>query len=334
MSYLKRRWRQYFLCGVVLLCFNLYFACLLQEGRLTYLWYLDFLLALFLAVFSGIDIYLFRQEENRKESLLLQEDMILEQMGDFENREIAEHDTAVLKEQLQKEFQENCELQDYVAKWCHEFKIPLAAGLLMVEKIPEAEHRQALREQLEKMNRQVRSMLSGCRLQSSLTDFQIRKTSLQECIKRAVKNNQFFLIKQGFELCVQVEEEYVYTDPEWLVYILDQLIDNAIKYAGEKNTEQRGHLHFWTESGERTGVVSLWIEDRGEGIRDSDIRRIFEKGFTGSNYHNGKYKSTGMGLYMVSKIIRRLGHEIFVESKYGEYTRFRITFTSNDYFLV
>lgn len=332
MSYLRRRWRQYFLCGAVFLSFNLYFIFLMQESRLAYLWYLDFLLVLFLGGFSGIDAYRYRKEEKKKESLLSREDIILEQMEDFENREIAEHDTAILKEQLQKEFQENCELQDYVAKWCHEFKIPLAAGLLMVEKIPEAECRQALREQLEKMNRQVRSMLSGCRLQSSLVDFQIRKTSVQECVKRAVRNNQFFLIREGFELCVQAEEAYVYTDPEWLVYILDQLIDNAIKYAGEKSSEKKRRLRLWVESGEKR--VSLWIEDEGEGIRDSDIRRIFEKGFTGSSYHNGKYKSTGMGLYMVSKIIRRLGHEIFVESKYGEYTRFRITFFSNDYFQV
>jgi len=68
-------------------------------------------------------------------------------------------------------------------------------------------------------------------------------------------------------------------------------------------------------------------------MKDSDIRRIFEKGFTGSNYHNGKYKSTGMGLYMVSKIIDRLGHEIQVESEYKSYTRFCIIFHKNPYFL-
>ena len=68
------------------------------------------------------------------------------------------------------------------------------------------------------------------------------------------------------------------------------------------------------------------MEDNGEGIQEKDIRRIFEKGYTGSNYHNGKYKSTGMGLYMVSRIIDRLGHEIWVESEYGRYTRFCIVF--------
>lgn len=73
---------------------------------------------------------------------------------------------------------------------------------------------------------------------------------------------------------------------------------------------------------EETFPIRLFIEDNGEGIRESDIRRIFEKGYTGSNYHNGKYKSTGMGLYMADKIAGKLGHEISAESRYGEYTRF------------
>ena len=72
--------------------------------------------------------------------------------------------------------------------------------------------------------------------------------------------------------------------------------------------------------------MRLCVEDNGEGIKECDIRRIFEKGYTGSNYHNGRYKSTGMGLYMASVILERLGHEIRVESEYGRGTRFMITF--------
>lgn len=329
MSYIKKKWRQYFLCGGVALAFHLYFILLMQERRMQYLWYFDFLLALFLLFFAGIDSYLFRKQEKRKEEFLMREDVICEQMEDFENREIALHDTLILKEQVQKEFQDNCELQDYVAKWCHEFKIPLAAVLLMVEKLSDAQSRETLREPLERMNRQIRSMLFGCRLQSSLTDVQIRRTDLRECVRTSVRNNQFFLIQKGFELCVQVEEVSVYTDPQWLIYILDQLIDNALKY-GAKSGKRR--LRLWSDGGGRK--VNLWVEDNGEGIKESDIRRIFEKGFTGSNYHNGRYQSTGMGLYMTDKIIRKLGHEISVESEYGVYTRFKIVFTGNDFFEV
>ena len=110
--------------------------------------------------------------------------------------------------------------------------------------------------------------------------------------------------------------------------------------------EEEHHIRFWTEKiADRTAFpqignadealnedfeeacpMKLFIEDNGEGIRESDIRRVFEKGYTGSNYHNGKYKSTGMGLYMAEKIAGKMGHQISVESRYGEYTRFGITF--------
>lgn len=61
--------------------------------------------------------------------------------------------------------------------------------------------------------------------------------------------------------------------------------------------------------------------------------RIFEKGFTGQNHHNGQYKSTGMGLYMVEKVISQLGHSIEVDSVFQEFTRVHITFQDQrDYF--
>ncbi len=327
MTYLRKRWKPYFLCGAMFLSFNLYFILLMRERGTKYLWYLDILLLLFLFLFGAGDFYLYRKEKRQMRQLLLEEDEIAGRMEAFENQEIALHDAEILRRRLEEAFQENCELQDYVAKWCHEFKIPLAAGLLMVEKLPEAGSRQALREQLEKMNRQIRSMLLGCRLQSSLVDFQIKRTDLEECVRASIRNNQFFLIQEGFELDVRVEERCVYTDPQWLVYVLDQLIDNAMKYAGEKPQKK---LRLWTEGGGEE--VRLLVEDCGEGIMQSEIRRIYEKGFTGGSHHNGRYRSTGMGLYMAEKILRRLGHEITAESEYGVYTRFRITFRSNDFF--
>ena len=75
------------------------------------------------------------------------------------------------------------------------------------------------------------------------------------------------------------------------------------------------------------------MEDRGAGIKEEELRRVFDKGFTGSNYHNGQYRSTGMGLYMAKLITNRLGHGLTVDSVYGEYTRFVISFADNrEYF--
>lgn len=169
------------------------------------------------------------------------------------------------------------------------------------------------------MNQQLNTLLLGCRLQGTLFDLQVKRISLKECVNTSIKNNQFFLIQKKFEIQLDIGNEMVYSDSAWIVYVLDQLLSNAIKYAGEQPK-----LSLWTEI-HSTGI-RLFVEDCGEGIHPNDLGYIFEKGYTGKNYHNGKYKSTGMGLYMAAKILRRLGHEISVESSYGEYTRFAITF--------
>lgn len=322
MNYWKKNGKYYLLCAFLFLAFNLYFIFLMHDRNVGYLLYLDFLAVVAALIFTGIDVYGYRKREREKKQFLQRGSIIYREISEFENKDIAEHDIRILEAQLQERFAENCDLQDYVAKWCHEVKIPLAASFLMDEKIKDTKLRKSMREQLERMNQQLNAMLLGCKLQSSIFDLQIKAAFLPECVKASIHNNQFFLIRKEFELEVQVENIRVYTDPAWLVYVLDQLLNNALKYAKEDPV-----IRIWTEKKEDT--VKLFVEDHGEGIREHDIGRIFEKGFTGSNYHNGKYKSTGMGLYMVAKIIDRLGHEIHVESNYGEYTRFCITFRDN-----
>ena len=66
------------------------------------------------------------------------------------------------------------------------------------------------------------------------------------------------------------------------------------------------------------------IEDNGCGIKASDLSRVFEKGFTGSN--RNKANATGMGLYLSKKLSDRLGLKLDITSKETEYTRLTITF--------
>ncbi len=326
-AYGKKRWRYAVFCMFIIAAFNLYFIFLISGSSIKYLLYLDFLLMMACGISAVADCCSFVRKWKRIKELMGRKELICRVYPYFENHELAEHDVRVLEEQLEGRFSENCELQDYVAKWCHEMKIPLSAGLLMGEKIPDGRLRGGMREQLERMKQQVGALLLGCRLQGALFDLQIRKVFLKDCVRESVHNNQFFLIQKGFEMKVDAGEEMVYTDPEWIVYVLDQLMSNAVKYAGEIPV-----LHIWTEK--KGEILTLFVEDHGAGICESEISRVFEKGFTGRNYHNGKYRSTGMGLYMAAKIIGRMGHEIGVESRYGEFSRFWIRFKKNEYFEV
>lgn len=331
MSYLQKNKRYYGLCVFLFLSFNLYFIFLLPDINIKYLFYLDFLIIVVIISFVCLDYTKFKYREMEKKKFLQYKEVIYEELPIFENREIAEHDIKILQAKIQKQFEENCDLQDYVAKFSHEIKIPLAASLLINEKITDADIRTAMKENLERINQQLNTMLLGCKLQSSLFDLQIKKVSLQECVKASIRNNQFFLIQNHFSMNISIGEVSVYTDMSWLIYILDQLLNNAIKYRKENP-----YIKIWTEEKESHHAENkkeLFIEDHGVGIKESDLRRIFEKGFIGSNYHNGKYKSTGMGLYLVEKVVKRLEHEIYVESEYGNYTRFCIIFRDHrEYF--
>lgn len=338
-GYLKTRWKCVLFCGAVFAAFHFYFACLMPGGSGRYLFYLDFLLLSLAGVLAVLDYREFLRWQREKRRFLEQEELICRVYPGFVNRELAEHDVRILERQLAERFRENCDLQDYVAKWCHELKLPLAAGLLIQGKIRDVKLRNEMREQLERMNRQISSMLLGCRLQGELFDLQVRQVRLRDCVRASIQNNQFFLIQKGFVIRVLVGEEMVYTDPAWLVYVLDQLIANAVKYVKEEGRKENGEsradvpgIRFWTAR--ELGVVRLFVEDAGVGIRDCELPRIFEKGFTGQNTHNGRYKSTGMGLYLAAKIAGRMGHELGVESEYGSYTRFSVVFRVNSYFEV
>ena len=90
-------------------------------------------------------------------------------------------------------------------------------------------------------------------------------------------------IRLEYEPC----KETVLTDEKWLLFVLEQLLSNALKYT------DKGSIRIRMEPGSH-GV--LLIEDTGIGIQAEDLPRVFEKGFTGYNGRQDK-KSTGIGLY-------------------------------------
>ena len=69
----------------------------------------------------------------------------------------------------------------------------------------------------------------------------------------------------------------------------------------------------------------LCIKDTGIGIKNSDVLRVFERGFSG---YNGRLtqQSSGLGLYLSKKISEELGHQIRIESEVGKGTIVRIQF--------
>lgn len=70
------------------------------------------------------------------------------------------------------------------------------------------------------------------------------------------------------------------------------------------------------------------MRDNGIGIKKSELDRIFDKGFTGTNGRNQK-KSTGIGLYLCKRLCQELGMEIEADSHEKEYTQITIIIPRN-----
>ncbi|HBG3232746.1 TPA: sensor histidine kinase, partial [Clostridioides difficile] len=211
------------------------------------------------------------------------------------------------------------ELDDYIAKWVHEIKIPISSLSIITDRLSSIEDSLDIKNQVAKINFLVNSILYSSRSNTMFEDVFINKFNLEKLVKMSIKNNSFLLIKNNVEVSLNELENDVYTDSKCMSYVLDQIINNAIKYSKEV-----GKIEFNSKKLEN-GVV-LSIKDFGIGINEEDISRVFDKGFTGKNGRNQLYKSTGMGMYFVKKMIDSLGHEIEVCSKIGSYTIFNIYF--------
>jgi signal transduction histidine kinase len=113
----------------------------------------------------------------------------------------------------------------------------------------------------------------------------------------------------------------VFTDAKWVVFILRQIVGNAVKYGG-KTIGFRGE--------KRADGTALFVSDDGVGIPEQDVGRVFQKGFTGAN--GREYgRSTGFGLYLCKKLCGKLGLGISLASKQGEGTTRELFFPKSDF---
>lgn len=296
MNYLKRYLK--YICLIVFIClaFNLYYIFLVDNRQIDLLVYLDFLLVIVILIFASFEYLGYRKTKRKKDELLKLNTLIFNEFDDVDAA-IIEHDINYLKNELQNQYDINSNLQDYFARWCHEIKIPLSSLVLMNEKILDNDLKQAMKYPLEKIKQQLNYVMLGCKVQSHLYDLKVTKINILDCIKSSIRNNRFFLIEKKFDIKIDIDETFVYSDKEWLTYIIDQLINNAIKYS-----KKDPYLKIWTKKDKNETL--LFIEDNGEGIKKEDLPRIFERGYIGSNHRNNQYKSTGFGLYMVDLILK------------------------------
>ena len=219
------------------------------------------------------------------------------------------------------------EYKEYIELWIHEIKTPIAAGKLIVQN-NKNEVTKSIDEELDKIEYYVEQALYYARSNTVEKDYCITKCNLQDIVNTVIKKNKDDLINNKIKINIEDINENVYTDSKWIIFILNQIITNCIKYSKTENAEININVEI------KKARVILDIKDNGIGIRKGEITKVFEKGFTGSNGRKEGKKSTGIGLYLCRKLCGKLGIGIELNSEENIGTDVKLVFPKNDYNLI
>ena len=225
------------------------------------------------------------------------------------------------KSMLERIGEERKEYKEYIEQWIHEVKTPITAIKLICEN-NRCSFTRDLMVELENINRFTEQALYYARSEHTENDYSVREIRLSNVVHGAIADNKYLLRQNNVTVTVDNVEYSIYSDDKWLRFILDQLISNAVKYRIDQPV-----LHF--SAVKENDRVILSVGDNGIGIPQSDLPRIFEKGFTGQNGRT-IHSSTGIGLYLCKRLCDKLGIGISASSE-GKGTTISLSFRINDF---
>lgn len=298
-------------CGISAVIFSLYGLPAAAVG------YSGAVCGFILAVFAVIDFCAFRKKHILMEHLRSEIYFTLDDLPAADSLTEKDYEELIRilfeeKQRLENSMNDKyAEMNGYYTLWVHQVKTPIAAMRLILQGSGTEESR-LLSEDLQRIEQYVEMALCYPRLDGGGSDFLIKHYDLDGIIKQAVKKFSTRFIGRKTSLIYEPVNMEVLTDEKWLLFVIEQVISNALKYT------KGGSIEIYAEE-----PKTLCIKDTGIGIAPEDLPRIFEKGFTGQCGRADK-SASGIGLYLCRRICGKLGHTISAESEIGKGTTIKI----------
>ncbi len=227
--------------------------------------------------------------------------------------------------------------QEFVANVSHELKTPLSVIKANVETlidgaIDDALHRGAFLKQIasqgDRLHFLILDLLSLARIESGEELFEfgpIEVESVAEagidrhCTRAEARNQRLTLVPSDPAL----GEAVIWADEEAMDQILDNLLDNALKY-----TPEGGEIRVrWRIEG---NVIALEVSDTGIGIPAADLPRIFERFYRVDKARSRELGGTGLGLSIVKHLVQAMHGNVRASSQVGSGTTFTVTLPRAD----
>lgn len=229
-----------------------------------------------------------------------------------------------MNEKVKEYESQTIDFKEYIEMWIHEVKIPISSLMLISHNHKDKFDKTSI-NQMKRIENYVEQVLYYVRSENAEKDYLIKETPLNKVISAIALKNKDELLENKIDLRVENTNCSVLTDSKWLEFILNQIINNSIKYKTEKDP----YIKITTQ--QEKNRITLIITDNGIGINKKDLPKVFEKTFTGENGRK-KAKSTGMGLYIAKNLCKKLGHKIEISSEINQSTTIKITFAKNDFY--
>lgn len=234
-------------------------------------------------------------------------------------RTLAEQDLQEMVQKLGEQYtavttdwqRQQKESLDYYSAWVHQIKTPISSMKMILQQ-EDTEENHLLSSELFRIEQYTEMALQYLRLDSKTNDFVFQQYDLDSIIRQAIRKYAPQFILRKIRLIYEPVSMTILTDEKWMLFLLEQLLSNAIKY---------------TPHGSVTISVTpekvLQVADTGIGIAPEDLPRIFEKGFTGYNGRADK-KSTGLGLYLCQQAAKKISVSLSVTSEVGKGSVFSV----------
>jgi len=217
--------------------------------------------------------------------------------------------------------------QDFVANVSHELKTPLAVVKACAETLLDgaAEDPQArgpflqqIADQSDRLHALILDLLSLARLESGEEAMDFHEVSVREVATQCVDRHRLRAeVKRMTLESLPSDDLTVWADEDALAQILDNLVDNAVKY-----TQAGGTVHVRWTAGPKGGCLS--VEDNGPGIPEPDLPRIFERFYRVDRARSRELGGTGLGLSIVKHLVQAMGGSVHATSEIGKGTTFTV----------
>ncbi|NQU82498.1 MAG: HAMP domain-containing histidine kinase [Parcubacteria group bacterium] len=181
----------------------------------------------------------------------------------------------------------------------------------------EKEYYSIIKENSERMNELVNNLLTISKIESGNFLLNKKRVSLAEITEKLIGKFKPYILASNVKVTLDIQGKVndVFADPLWLEQVVENLLDNAIKY-----TKGNGEIKIAMK--QKDGTINFEIHDQGIGIPKEEQGYIFEKFFRSKNVSRAKTHGSGLGLHIVKQVVELLDGKVWFRSEEGKGTTF------------